>query len=121
MKKKILIVEDSKNIMLMVEKLLTQKGFEVIKAADGVDAMMKVFDKEPDLILLDIVVPKLNGYLVCKGIKSNDKVSKIPVIAMSAKAQDDDMQKAIEAGVSDFLTKPFTPRELLEKINKHMG
>jgi len=120
MAKKILIIEDSKNIAFVVGKCLKQNGFEVYKALDGVEAMVKIFEIMPDLILLDILVPKLNGYLICQALKSNDKVSNIPIVAMSAKTQETDVKKAFEAGALDYLTKPFTPEQLLEKVNRHI-
>jgi DNA-binding response OmpR family regulator len=120
MGKKVLVIEDSKNIAFVIEKCLTRSGFEVYKADDGVTALSMVYEIVPDLILLDIVVPRLNGYLVCEAIKSSIDVSGIPVVAMSAKTQDTDIRKAFDAGACDYLSKPFTPRELMEKVQKYI-
>lgn len=117
---KILVIEDAKNITFLVEKCLVRNGYEVYKAEDGVSAMAKVFEIMPDLILLDIIVPKMDGYLICQALKSNNDVSAIPIIVMSAKTQDDDIQKAFELGATDYLTKPFTPDELLSKVRKYI-
>jgi DNA-binding response OmpR family regulator len=121
MQKKVLIVEDSKNISFMIEMCLKTNGYQVFKASDGVEAMVKIFDIIPDLILLDILIPKLNGYSVCEAVKSNEKISRIPIIAMSAKTQDEDIQKAFELGVSDYLAKPFSPAELLSAVRKYLN
>ena len=121
MKNKILVIEDSKNIIFLIKKYLDKHGFQVFTASDGVEAMVKVYDVIPDLILLDIVIPKLSGYLVCKALKEDDRVSNIPIIAMSAKTQEEDIQRALEAGALDYITKPFTPETLLQKINKFIN
>lgn len=121
MNKKILVIEDSKNISFMIEMCLKRNGFHVYKAADGVEAMETIFNVVPDLILLDIVIPKLNGYLICEAVKANDKLSKIPIVVMSAKTQEDDIQKAFELGASDYLTKPFNPSELMEKVKRYIN
>lgn len=119
MRNKILVVEDAKNIALVIEKCLVRNSYEVYKASDGIEAMNKVFEVMPDLILLDIVIPKLNGYFICEALKSNSDISNIPVIVMSAKTQDADVQKAFDAGAVDYLTKPFTPEELLKKVKEY--
>jgi DNA-binding response OmpR family regulator len=120
MGKKILIVEDSKNILFMMEMCLKKNGYIVEKASDGLEAIMKIFNMLPDLILLDILIPKLNGYSVCETIKSNENVKKIPIIIMSAKTQEKEVQKAFELGISGYLKKPFTPKELLKKVNEYI-
>jgi DNA-binding response OmpR family regulator len=120
MSSKILVIEDSKNISLLIEKCLERNGFQVFLAEDGLKAMEKVFEIMPDLILLDILIPKLNGLLVCEALKSNSEVSKIPIIAISAKTQYEDIQKAMKAGAEDYLTKPFTPDELIMSVRKYI-
>lgn len=116
---KILVVEDSKNISYMIYKCLKDSGFDVETASDGVEAMIKAFEVIPDLILLDILIPKLNGYAVFNTIKSNDK--NVPIIAMSAKTQEKDIKMALDLGFNDYLKKPFTPSELLEVVKMHLS
>lgn len=120
MPKKILVVEDSKNIITIVKMYLENHGYEIIPINDGVSAINSVFEIHPDLLLLDIVIPKMNGYLVAQTLKQNDSTKHIPVIMMSAKAQKDDIKKALELGVEDYLTKPFTPDELINKVKQYI-
>ena len=117
--KKILIVEDTKNIKIMIEKFLINKGFQVECAMDGVEALVKVFDLMPDIVLLDLVLPKLSGILVCEAIRSNEKFLKLPVIMMSSMTNDENIKAILEAGASDYITKPFTLSELLYKMKKY--
>lgn len=117
--KKILIVEDTKNIKIMIEKFLINKGFQVECAMDGVEALVKVFDLMPDIVLLDLVLPKLSGILVCEAIRSNEKLLKLPVIMMSSMTNDENINAILEAGASDYITKPFTLSELLYKMKKY--
>jgi len=119
--KKILIVEDSRNISLMVKMCLEKYGYEVISVYDGVEAVEKVFNIHPDLVLLDVVIPRMNGYLVAQTIKQNDDTRHIPVIMMSAKAQMDDINNALKLGAEDYLVKPFSPDTLIEKIRKYIS
>lgn len=117
--KKILIVEDSKNISLMVKMCLEKKGYEVISVNDGVEAIENTFKLHPDLILLDVVIPKMNGYLVAQTIKQDDDTRHIPIIMMTAKAQIEDINNAMKIGVEDYLVKPFSTEILMEKIKKY--
>ncbi|KPU43771.1 phosphate regulon transcriptional regulatory protein PhoB [Oxobacter pfennigii] len=116
MPKKILIVEDSRNITVITKMYLENHGFEVTTVSDGVSAIDTVFNSHPDLVLLDVLIPRMNGYLVAEALKLDTATKHIPVIVMSAKAQSDDIKKALELGVEDYLIKPFTPEELLDKI-----
>jgi Response regulators consisting of a CheY-like receiver domain and a winged-helix DNA-binding domain len=120
MPKKILIVEDSKNIALIIRMCLEKHGYQVISAGDGVSAVEAVYGSQPDLILLDVLIPKLNGYLVAEAIKQDIAVKHISVIMMSAKAQAEDINKALAIGAEDYLIKPFTPEELIDKIKQYL-
>lgn len=120
MKKSILLVEDSKNISLMIEKCLKNRGFHVDKAEDGVEAMVKIFQERPELILLDIMLPKLSGTAVCQAIKSNAELSKIPIIIMSARTEESQIDSVILAGADGYILKPFTPHVLISKIEEYL-
>lgn len=118
--KKILIVEDEKNIVLSLRMYLKKEGFDVKVAPNGIDAIKMAQEYIPDLILLDILLPGMNGYLVCKALKEDMDTKHIPVIFMSAKNQESDINKAFEVGASDYIVKPFTHEEIRNLINKYL-
>lgn len=118
MNKKILLVEDEKNIVLGVTICLRSAGLEVDVAEDGMEALRKIEGSKPDLVLLDLVMPKLNGLDALKSMKENKATKDIPVIVLSARAQEEDIQRAMDLGASDYMAKPFKPAELLEVIQR---
>lgn len=118
MKKKILLVEDEKNIILGVSICLRSAGLDVAVAEDGADALRKLETDKPDLVLLDLVMPKLNGLDALLAMKANEATRDIPVIVLSARAQEEDIQRAMELGAADYMAKPFRPEELLAVIRK---
>ncbi len=118
MNKKILLVEDEKNIVLGVTICLRSAGLQVEVAEDGMEALRKIEASKPDLVLLDLVMPKLNGLDALKSIKENEETKDIPVIVLSARAQEEDIQRAMYLGASDYMAKPFKPAELLEVIER---
>lgn len=120
MKKSVLIVEDSKNISLMIEKCLKGKDFEVTKASDGVEAMVKVFELKPDIMLLDLVLPKLSGISVCEAVKSNELLCETTIIAMSARTEENQINSILRAGADGYILKPFTPKELTDKMSEYL-
>lgn len=115
---RILLVEDEKNIVLGVTICLRSAGLEVEVAEDGAEALKKINESKPDLVLLDLVMPKLNGLDVLKNMKENEETRHIPVIVLSARAQEEDIVKARELGAVDYMAKPFRPAELLAVIEK---
>lgn len=112
MGKKVLVVEDSKNIITVVKMALEASGCEVRVAEDGLAAMEEVFSFEPDIILLDLLVPKLDGFMILESLKKEEKTRAIPVVVISAKASEEDIKRAKELGAKEYLVKPFTPKEL---------
>jgi DNA-binding response OmpR family regulator len=118
MDKKILLVEDEKNIVLGVTICLRSAGLQVDVAEDGMEALRKIEESKPDLVLLDLVMPKLNGLDALKSMKENEATKDIPVIVLSARAQEEDIQRAMDLGASDYMAKPFKPAELLEVIER---
>jgi DNA-binding response OmpR family regulator len=121
MSKKILLVEDEKNIVLGVTICLRSAGLIVDVAEDGVDALSKIEVEKPDLVLLDLVMPRLNGLDALQAMKENEKTKDIPVIVLSARAQEEDIQRAMELGAADYMAKPFRPDELLAVIQRVLG
>ena len=116
MKEKILIVEDEKDIEKMLEYNLKKEGFRVIDARDGEDALDLAVRENPKLILLDLMLPGIDGLEVCKTLKKESKTASIPIIMLTAKAQESDKVVGLELGADDYITKPFSPRELIARI-----
>ena len=117
MKKKILIVEDEKNLMQVLEDTLLQEGFEVCKAFDGETAVDLFYEANPDLILLDINLPKKDGWSICKEIREQ---STKPIIMMTARDTELDEVKGLSIGADDYITKPFSLKILVIKIKKNL-
>ncbi len=120
-KGKILVVDDEIYIVHILDFSLGMEGYEVVTALDGEQALEKVKTDKPDLIVLDIMMPKLDGYEVCKSIKSNSATQNIPVILLSAKGRNVDQKMGFDVGADDYITKPFSPRKLVERINQLLG
>jgi two-component system cell cycle response regulator DivK len=116
MPKKVLIVEDNEDNRELVVKVLRNKGYEMVQAADGEEALEKAVAERPDLILLDISLPKLDGYEVAKRLKSMEEFQEIPIIAFTAHAMKGDREKVIVAGFEGYISKPVNVRELPEQV-----
>ena len=115
-KGKILIVEDDPDIIEMVEYNLREEGYETIAALNGEEGVKLAKSKQPNLIILDIMLPVLDGFEACKTLKNSDATAHIPVIMLSAKSQETDKVVGLELGADDYVTKPFSPRELIARI-----
>jgi two-component system phosphate regulon response regulator PhoB len=115
---KILIVDDEPEAVELVEFNLKQAGFLVITAADGAEALMKARSTLPNLIVLDLMIPEISGLEVCKMLRRDSTTANIPVIMLTAKAAEMDRVVGLEIGADDYITKPFSPRELVLRINK---
>jgi two-component system alkaline phosphatase synthesis response regulator PhoP len=113
---KILIVDDELDTLLPLKRALEMEDFNVIEAQDGVEALEKVRSEIPDLLLLDLMLPKLNGFEVCQRLKQDDATNSIPIIMLTAKGETSDKIKGIEIGADDYVTKPFDLAELKARI-----
>ena len=113
---RILLVDDEPSIVKMVGKRLEVEGFEVLIAIDGQEGLDKARAERPDLIVLDLMLPKLNGYEVCTMLKQDTRYQGIPVVLFTAKAQEKDEKLGMECGANAYVKKPFRAQELLEKI-----
>ena len=113
---KILIAEDERDIRDLIEFTLTYAGHEVIKAANGSEAVDLAPQVKPDLILLDVRMPRMTGYEACRILKSMDDVKDIPVVFLSAKGQQNEMDTGLDAGAYDYILKPFAPDHLTRRI-----
>lgn len=118
MAKSILVVEDEPNIVLSLQFLMKKAGFEVRVARDGDEALAAVASKAPDLILLDVMIPKRDGYDVCQTIRANPEWQQIYIIMLTAKGRDVDREKGIALGANDYVTKPFSTRDLTDKVKQ---
>lgn len=116
---KVMVVDDSNTIRRSAEIFLSQSGCEIILATDGFDAMAKIIDYQPDIIFLDIVMPRLDGYQACMLIKKNPKYRSVPVVMLSSKSGLFDRARGRMVGSDQYLTKPFTKEALLETVEKH--
>ena len=120
-KGRILVVDDEIYIVHILDFSLGMEGYEVITALDGEQALEKARAERPDLIVLDIMMPKLDGYETCKILKAETDTKDIPVILLSAKGRNVDQKIGFEVGADDYITKPFSPRKLVERINAILG
>lgn len=120
-KKKILIIEDEIDILNMVKMRLEASGYEVIAAQDGNTGYSKAKSDNPDLIILDLMLPGIDGYQVCRLLKFDEKYRHIPIIMLTARSQQEDREWGQKVGADYYLTKPFESKELLDKIKELIG
>ncbi len=118
MARKILVVDDERHIVRLVEVNLTRAGYDIVVAYDGIEALEVVKKEKPDMIVLDVMMPRMDGFEVLKKLQADESTQNIPVIMLTAKAQDADIFKGWSSGVSSYLTKPFNPRELLTFVER---
>jgi DNA-binding response OmpR family regulator len=115
---KILVVDDEAQLVSVVQMRLEANGYDVITAGDGEEGLKKAKAENPDLIMLDVMMPKMDGYKVCGLLKNDMRYSKIPVILFTARAQQDDKDVGLEVNADAYITKPFEPPVLLAKIKE---
>ena len=116
---KVLVIDDSKTIRRTAETLLTKEGCEVFTAVDGFDALSKIADHQPDIVFVDIMMPRLDGYQTCALIKKNKSFATTPVIMLSSKDGLFDRARGRMVGSDEYLTKPFTKDSLLKTVGVH--
>lgn len=121
MARKILAVDDEKHIVRLVQVNLERQGYEVVTANDGKEALEKVESERPDLVVLDVMMPYMDGFEVLQNLRRNPATRDIPVIMLTAKAQDADVFKGWQSGVDCYLTKPFNPMELISFVKRIFG
>ena len=121
MKKKILIVDDEEDILHFLELVLREKGYEVATAANGQDALTRAQIEKPDLVLLDIMMPQMDGWEVLKLLRVDDETANIPVAMLSARTEAKDRVQGLQEGAIDYICKPFSLGELLAKIETIFG
>lgn len=116
MSKSVLIVEDEPNIVLSLEFLLRKEGYDVRVARDGVEALRLMKAARPDLVLLDVMIPERDGYDVCQTIRSNAAWRDVRIVMLTAKGRDVEREKGLALGADEYITKPFSTRELSERV-----
>lgn len=118
---KVMIVDDSNTIRRSAELFLKQAGYKVVLVENGFEALTSVFDEKPDIIFVDIMMPRLDGYQTCQLIKKNDDYKSIPIVMLSSKDGLFDKARGRIVGSNEYLTKPFTKDGLLEAVRKHVA
>jgi len=121
MAKYVLIVDDEPNIVLSLEFLMKKEGYEVRSAGNGEEAMQTIAEKTPDLILLDVMMPRKDGYELCQELRANPSWKEIKIIMLTAKGRDVEREKGLALGADDYITKPFATQEVVEKVKSFLG
>jgi DNA-binding response OmpR family regulator len=120
-KKKILVVDGEKDMVYAITLQLKTAGFKVIVAVDGQEGLERARKEKPDLIVLDLMLPKIDGYKVSRMLKFDERYKSIPIIMLTSRSQESDKQLGFEVGADAYITKPFNPKLLLEAIEKLLG
>ena len=121
MTKKILIVDDEPNIVISLEFLMKKEGFEVAVANDGDEALAKVASFNPDLLLLDVMMPKKSGFEVCEALRADSECTGLKIVMLTAKGRDTEMAKGLAIGADAYVTKPFSTKELVDKVKEMLA
>ncbi len=119
--RRILVVEDNQDNMTLISDVLQSLDYEVIQATDGEQGVQMTEAERPDLVLMDLSLPRMDGWTATRKIKANPDLQKIPVIALTAHAMVGDRERALEAGCDDYISKPINLKELAGKLNEHIG
>lgn len=121
MAKKIVLAEDEPQIARLIEFKLEKEGYQVTWKENGEEALKAIKADKPDLILLDVMMPVMDGYEVLRRLKEDESLKSIPVVMLTARAQERDVVKGIDLGAEDYITKPFHPAELLSRVKRIVG
>ena len=114
--KKVLIVDDEEFVRQLIQIKLKFCGIETVEAGNGVDAIEKAVSEKPDLILLDVMMPKMNGFEACQRLKANQETAHIPIVMLTARGDPSAKERGENAGALEYLTKPFSPQKLAERV-----
>lgn len=116
MNKKVLIADDEQNIVISLEFLMKREGYEVLLANDGDEAIQRIRADQPDLVLLDVMMPKKTGFEVCQEVRAMESLQGTKILMLTAKGRDTDVAKGLALGADAYMTKPFATRELVQKV-----
>lgn len=120
-RKKILLVDDAETVLLVERMALGKEPYELVTAKDGAEAVAKATVMRPDLILMDVVMPKMNGFEACRRLRESEATKDIPIVLVTTRAEAESMQAGFESGCTDYLTKPINGAELLAKVKQYLG
>ena len=118
---RVLVADDERDILELVAFRLERSGYEIVRANDGEEALRLALEQRPDLAVLDVMMPSLNGYDVTRELRRNEETRTMPVILLTARAQEADITRGFEAGADDYLKKPFSPQELGARVQAMLG
>ena len=121
MSRKILVADDEPNIVISLEYLMQREGYTVLVARDGQEALDSIARDRPDLVLLDVMMPHKTGFEVCQEVRANDALAHTKILMLTAKGRDIDVAKGLALGADAYLTKPFSTRELVQKVAELLG
>jgi DNA-binding response OmpR family regulator len=119
--KRIVVAEDEPSIVLSLEFLLTEAGYEVLTAVNGADALKLIEQHKPDLLVLDIMLPVVNGFEVCRTVRSNPASREMPILMLTARGREQEIARGLAMGANAYVTKPFGTRELMSTIRELLG
>jgi DNA-binding response OmpR family regulator len=117
----VLVADDDPDILNLVSLRLERDGYDVVRATDGELALEQALDRAPDLALIDVSMPKLDGYQVTERLRANDATRRMPIILLTARVQDGDIARGVEAGADDYVKKPFSTEQLRSRIQAALG
>ena len=120
-KKKILVVDDSRTALFMVTTILRKERYELVTASDGEQALEMAAAERPDLILMDVIMPRKTGFEACRELKRREDTKSIPVILVTTRGEGENVEAGFQSGCNDYVTKPINAQELLTKVRDHMG
>ncbi len=118
---KILIADDEPFIARSLSYVLEKSGYEIYIARDGEEAVQRAVDVKPDLVFLDLMMPKKNGYEVCEELRNHPELQRIPIILITAKGQKADLERGLQAGANEYMTKPFSPTQVVARVKEVLG
>ncbi|TXG86318.1 MAG: response regulator [Rhodocyclaceae bacterium] len=121
MSKKVLIADDEQNIVISVEFLMRREGFEVSVAHDGEAALERIRADKPDLVLLDVMMPKKNGFDVCQEVRADPAYASTRILMLTARGRDTEVAKGLALGADGYMTKPFSTKDLVDKVRELLG
>lgn len=120
-KKRVMIVDDDPDALALMEKILTDEGFELVKVSNATEVGLKAAQLTPDLILLDFLMPEINGFEVCKALRDNEMTRSIPIMAVTCLTKERDIERIFSCGADEYLAKPFKVDQLLDKVRELIG
>ncbi len=121
MSARILIVDDEPSIVIPLEYLMRREGYDVVTAADGETALQAVAQAPPDLVILDVMLPRMSGFDVCRALRSEPRHGRLRILMLSAKGRESEVEKGLAVGADAYVTKPFSTRDLVARVRKLLG